>query len=59
MGKLAERRIVDAYMDFVVDGKLEFSGDDFDGSVDNGWSNVVVVEVPKDVNSLRELVLSV
>ena len=59
MGKLEEPRIVDAYMEFVVDGKLGFSREEFDGSVDNSWSNVVVVDVPNDVSSLRELVLSV
>lgn len=55
MGKLTDRSIVEAYMDYVVDGRLEFSGDEFDCNVDSGWSNVVVVEMPKDAYMLREL----
>lgn len=57
MGKLTDRSIVDAYMDYVVDGRLEFSGDEFDRTVDSGWSNVVVVEMPKDAYTLRELLI--
>lgn len=57
MGKLTDRSIVEAYMDYVVDGRLEFSGDEFDRTVDSGWSNVVVVEMPKDAYTLRELLI--
>lgn len=57
MGKLTDRSIVEAYIDYVVDGRLEFSGDEFDRTVDSGWSNVVVVEMPKDAYTLRELLI--
>lgn len=59
MVDLAERNIVDAYMAYVVEGTLEFSGDEFNTVADRGWSNVAVVDVPEDSYEFRELLLGV